>query len=236
MADENTDVPKGDDADDSPAKIADQVARLLEKHGNKPDEAMRQLLDDNFSLRQKRRADREKHEAEIAELKKKLPAEGSVILTGDDAKLWGQLAAAEGGVASFKDTAERAATAEKRLAEIETNIRIKDLAGKGKLNPTVLADCMSRSKLTPDDIEVKDTGTARVPAWKLAVKATGEDGKAVVVPLERYAEQNWADYLPALKVGDPGDGLKSRVEFRHQADVKRTTDMDRAVRQAVHGI
>lgn len=148
-----------------------------------------QLFDENYRLREQRRT----LTAEVDELKKKIPGEGSVVVTAADAQMlesyksYGtpdEVKARSEGFASFEE--------ENKALKLRDSLReVADIGiGGSKLRFSVLED------------RVKAAG-----GLQFVIKEEGRDKRKVAyvkdgdkeLPLEQYAQKNWADYLPSLK-------------------------------------
>lgn len=167
---------------------------ILDRHGRDALRLAEKLADaqnDTFSLREKNRRLRE----ETAALRGRVPADGSVVLSAEDAAAWKayqELGKAEDLKKRLTDS--EGATTE--LTKLRRDAVIRDVADVAKFRASVLAD--------------------RAQGLDLAVREVEENGKkvkrAVVVtdgkdtPLDAYAKEHWADYLPALQLGEQRAG------------------------------
>lgn len=184
-AEGGTPAPAGKEFD-----IDGAVQRLLAKHGN-AERAMGYLLRDNQTYRKKN-----------AELKAKIPAEGTLVLAGDDAKAWdeykslgkaGDLKASLQAALAERDQAKEEAGS---LRRAETYKQAAELHG---YKASVLADLIERKKLP---VEVKDEDVKGKPA-KVAYVKDEVNGKPVETKLTEYVEKNWPDYVPSLLAPPP---------------------------------
>lgn len=199
-------------------EMAEKIARLLDKHSGKPDDAVRELLRDNFKARDGRRADRERHEKELAELRAKLPPDGAVVLTRDEAASIKQYESL-GGLETLSERLARLDVLEKKDAERTWNDRAKQIAERAGYDPDVFAGLLRMPDAPSLDAFEDEKDGAN---WRIRV--VGKDGKE---PLSRFAEKAWAKFLPALKVA----GGKGRPESVVQRSADRTASEDIAVRR-----
>lgn len=179
-------------ASDLRAQLGTQVdeqalMRLLEKQA--------ELLSDNSQLREQRRQLRQ----EVTDLKAKQPAEGSVMLSADDAALLENYRAIGTPDDLSKALTERDDYAG-RLTARERADAIGTAAAAAGYKPSVLASLVGQAALS-----VKDVGDGK-DRKQIAYIADAE-GKEH--RLTDYAEKNWADFLPALAPKQAGDGVGS---------------------------
>lgn len=199
-------------------EMAEKIARLLDKHSGKPDDAVRELLRDNFKARDGRRADRERYERELAELRAKLPSDGAVVLTRDEAASVKQYESL-GGMETLKERLARLDELEKRDAERTWSDRARQIAERAGYDPDVFAGLLRM----PDAPKIEAFEDEKDGAnWRIRV--VGEGGKE---PLGRFAEKVWAKFLPALKAA----GGKGKPESVVQRSAERTASEDIAVRR-----
>lgn len=165
---------------------------LLEKHQKDGVALASTLFDENFKLRESNR-----------ELKKKIPAEGSVVLTGDDAAEYQAFKALDIKADAVKKAMDSLPELEKKNKELAGMESLRELADIGldgsKLKLSVLKDQI-QTKFPDAVISFKDE--------------KDKDGKAVrtafIKKSEKDSEQNFtefanaelADYLPSLKVSN----------------------------------
>lgn len=148
-----------------------------------------QLFDENFRLRE----DKRKLTEAATETAKKLPAEGSIVLTSVEAKAYEEYKAL-GTPVELKTRIDAFPTLEDENKNLKMRDSLREVAsigiGGSKLRFSVLED------------RVKAAGNLQ-----FIVKEEGRDKRKVAyvkdgdkeTPLEQFAEKNWADYLPSLK-------------------------------------
>jgi hypothetical protein len=180
-----------------------------------------QLLAENADLRAKRR----EAEAERDTLKAKVPTEGAVVLTGDDAKLFAELTA-KVPLKDAKSKLDEAETATGKLADLEARDLYRQAADAHGYKPGVLERLARQDGITIAlDREVeRDDGKGNKAKVKVA---SVKDASGQTLPLEEYAQKNWADFQPALTAqgggqqGNPG-GLNF-VPQRGSGDAPRSS-------------
>jgi hypothetical protein len=186
MADSATET-KGPDGKPAEPPVTPDLSKaadgLVAKHGD-PTAALLVLLGENYKARDT-----------VRELKAKLPADGSLVLTGDDAKAWSRYRAA-----GDPKTVEAALTERDAYrTEAEGYRRDKhhaDVAAVAGYKPAVLTRLATTDGLS---LRVDDGKDKLGKPVKLAVVvAKGADDKETVTPLADYAAAHWQDFLPAL--------------------------------------
>jgi hypothetical protein len=145
------------------------------------------LEKENFNYRRDRANLRE----ENAALKAKVPADGAVVLSADDAKAW-EAYKALGKPDDLKNSAKLSQTDAADLARFR-KAEVAEKAGEiAKFKPSLLGRLISADGLTLEFGTEKKDGKD-VPI----VSVKGADGK--LTPLADYAENHWGDALPALQ-------------------------------------
>lgn len=179
----NTDPPAGDKG----ADLVKAVEGLVAKHGDTT-AALRVLLGENYGLRDANR-----------ELKSKLPADGAVILIGDDAKAWGQFRT----LGKFEDVETRLKERDTLDGQVKAHAREKHLAAVAGLHGF---DAEVLTQLAGPDLELRVADrTVNGKAVKVA-QVVGKDDKGaeVLTDLDKHAEAHWAKFLPSLKAVKAG--------------------------------
>jgi hypothetical protein len=148
------------------------------------------LFDENYQLR-----------GQLREAKKSLPAEGSVVLSKDDAAEYEALKAL-GKAADLKKQIEGHATLAEENASLKKRDTLRDVAQVSNFKLSVLEDRDKASGGLEYVLkEEKDkSGEKRKVAY---VKHEGKE-----VPLEQFASEQWADFVPALKAGSDSGQAK----------------------------
>lgn len=139
--------------------------------------------------RRKAEAERDAAKAEVEELQKRTPAEGDVVLKGDDAKRWGELK--ELDLADLKRRAELGdiLAEEKRLTQVAADLGLK---------LSTFTELVQFKQLRIES-ETKE-GEAKARHYALV---KGDDGKDQRVDLMTHLNEAYADWLPALTPGQP---------------------------------
>lgn len=164
------------DVDD---RISAAVQSLIKKHSG-ADEALTLVIKENYDYRERHRQDQEK----ISSLSKKIPTEGSVVLTGDDAKTY-QKMLGEDTIADLKRRLDAGAQAIDETARYKRKDEVRTVAAVMGWNDNVL------NRLVTNDMTFE---VSEKDGEKSAVITVDDK----VLPLEQYANDNWVDFLPAL--------------------------------------
>lgn len=165
-----------------PAPGNDPAAGLrsaLQRHQNDAMALAAQLYSENFQLRERNR-----------QLNAQAPAEGSVVLSREQAAQWTayqQLGAPD----ALQTSLQGAQQATARLAQLERTTLIRSVADAARWDAEVLAQLPGAGELTFEVREIEADGKKRPAAF-----VTPKDGQAT--PIETYAQQHWAKFLPAL--------------------------------------
>lgn len=168
---------------------AETFQKLLEKKNNDATALASQLFDENFQLRTKNR-----------ELSSKIPGDGTVTLTADEAKKWQAYEALGQEPKEIKKSLEKLPTLEKENKELASMETLRELAEVGldgsKLKLSVLKDQLAKypeAVVRFESQKDKDGNESKVAFIKS--KPDGTES-----PFTDFAAQNLSDYLPALKV------------------------------------
>jgi hypothetical protein len=161
----------------APAPPAD-FANLLNRSADATALA-RQLYEDNATARSR-----------IRELEGRVPGEGALVLSAEQAQQWSAYQQLGTDPAALGQQLQQAQQAAADLSRLQRESLVRDVAAVAGFKPAVLAD-----RAGDLEIAVRET-TVNGQAVKQAVAVVnGAD-----VPLADYARQHWADYLPALQV------------------------------------
>jgi hypothetical protein len=168
---------------------AEAFQALLAKHNNDATAVASKLFDENFTLRSEKR-----------DLKSKLPKDGSVVLTGDDAAEYNAFKALNVKAADAKKAIDELPNLQKANKELASMENLRDLAEIGldgsKLKLSVLKDQLARfpdaaiSFKSEKDKEGKEAKVAYIK----------KDGDSKELSFTEFANAELADYLPSLKV------------------------------------
>jgi hypothetical protein len=165
--------------EDQTTNKAEALQKALAKHQGDAMALATFLFSDNYDLREKNR-----------KLKEQIPAEGQMVISKSESEKL-ETYKALGKPDELKTRLEAHATMETENAELKRDGQLRDVAQEAGWKVSVLKD---RDKATGSKLEYffKEEGEQKkkVPYVKT------EQGE---VSLEKYATENWADYLPALK-------------------------------------
>jgi hypothetical protein len=134
----------------------------------------RQLFEENFRYR-----------TELRDLQRQVPAQGAVVLTAEQAQAWTayQQLGAPGDVQ----------TAIQQGKTLKRDLELRDVASAANYSIDVL-----RTLAGELAFEVRDEQKDGKSVKAVYVKADGKD-----IPVETYATQQWAAFLPALQPTPP---------------------------------
>lgn len=185
-------VGSGPEGGESDADIAASFQRLVDRLQT-PDKAAWQLFRENYSQREQLRTAnvaRQAAEAQVAELSKKLPTEGSVALTAEQAAIWQKAISEAGGPEKLPTILEEHKALQVRVAEQERDNVLQSVAAAANVKFEVLKD-LDRSQgglvyaVTPANGTVSAVVAVKTP--------TGD------VDFATFAADKWQHYLPALQ-------------------------------------
>jgi hypothetical protein len=149
------------------------------------------------------------HRQRIRELEQRVPGEGAVVLSGDQAAAW-QTYQGLGAPTDVQQRLTAAEQAQQELAGLRRAEQIRGVAEAAGYRPTVLERLAEGLTLELREEQVEGQA-ARVP-----YVVTGENQAQ---PLTDYAQQHWADFLPALQaqpVGQPAQAPQGGVQYPRQ--------------------
>lgn len=157
--------------------LAQQAANLIQRHGS-PDAALILLMQENFQLRDARR-----------DLERRLPADGAVVLAGDDVKRW-QTYQGLGAPDTIQTALAERDAAKGELTTLQRSKAIADAAQASGYKSSVLERLPKADTL---QFTIKDENENGQTVRRAYVK----DGDTEEL-LTTYAEREWKDFLPAL--------------------------------------
>jgi hypothetical protein len=131
------------------------------------------------------------HRQRIRELEQRVPGEGAVVLSGDQAQAW-QTYQGLGAPTDVQQRLTAAEQAQQELSGLRRAEQVRSVAEAAGYRPTVLERLAEGLTLELRE-EQRDGQTARVPY----VVTKSEQGEQRT-PLAEYAQTHWADFLPAL--------------------------------------
>jgi hypothetical protein len=183
-------------ADEKPDQASDVIAKAIEglmsKHGQDAMTVMRSLQDENYKLREKNRTLKQQFD----DAEKKAPAEGSVVLSKADAERWEKLKAL-GKPEEVEAAIKERDALKTEVAGAKRDQLLRDVSEVEGWNFSVV------KKLAGDlSFEILDTtndkGETRKSAMVLVKNGDSTEKKSAA----NYAETEWKDFLPSLKVGE----------------------------------
>lgn len=166
--------PKPEPVPDLGKLVADAVA----KHGDQT-QALKVFAADLYAAKDDNKA-----------LKAKLPADGALVLTGEDAKAWGAYQSL-GKPSDIRKTIDEHGTLATENATHRRNDELSIVAEKTGVKLPVLKTLAGSLVFGEAKVKGKDGKETTVPTVK--------DGEAEPVPFDEYAAKHWSDFLPALK-------------------------------------
>lgn len=156
--------------------------KLLEKQNGNGVALASQLFDENYQLRVKNR-----------DLTEKLPKDGTVSLTVDDAKRFEAFKALGAEPDAIKASLDKLPELEKQTKELSQMETYREVAAIGGYKVPVLKKLMTEH---PDAVfEIRDQKDKDGKDAKVAFIRNGDKE----LPFAEFAKANFADFLPALQ-------------------------------------
>lgn len=173
------------DKDKAPPPPPDPRAgfeRMAEKYKDDLRGLAEALYRDNYDARERAR-----------KLEERLPRDGSVVLSPEEAKLWSAYRDA-GKPDDLKRIVREHQELSSKVKAQERREDVRKVAGLAGVNPTVL------ERLAPDDLDFipKDEADPKDPKSTRKVVYV-KDGDAEPVSLDRYIDEHWADFKSSLR-------------------------------------
>lgn len=164
--------------------------RLLDRYKNDGIAMAEKLFGENFAYRTQIR----QLEQQVLDVQGKLPAEGSVVLTGADAQTWAAYQAL-GKPDELRQGLEEKTQLQGKLQNMERETTLRNVAETVGYKAGVLAnlDRMAKAEGKALAFDVRET-TVDGKTVKAAFVKDGDKE----LPLTEYASTNWADFMPAL--------------------------------------
>lgn len=186
----------------TPEEIAAQVAQIIARNGNNPQQAITQLINDNRRTRDKLRVVK----SELDAVTKKLPAADAVVLTGDDKKAYDAFKALNLKPEELKTRVDLAAKLEGDKQTGERNEALKKAAeALGYPNQQLFVELVNDKKI---HVEMRD-GIVEGKPVKLPYMRPSADEKAPLILAKDYVATNLAGYVPALNTKPAADSTTS---------------------------
>jgi hypothetical protein len=183
--DPDTGGGSGGGNDDS--RVGDAFQRRLDRTNNDGLLLARELYSENYRERESNRRLRE----QVTELQGRVPAEGTHVLTGDDVARW-QAYTQLGQPTELQQRIEQGQTAIAERDSLSRDKTIREAADATGYKPSVLTTLAEKDKLA---VSVRESNGTR----EAVVTIEGQQP----ILLTAYAEQHWADFLPALQSTQP---------------------------------
>ncbi|HEU4327373.1 MAG TPA: hypothetical protein VFS21_29820 [Roseiflexaceae bacterium] len=161
---------------------------LLARNNNDGIRLAEQLYRENHDLREQRRT-----------LQGQVPAQGAVVLTGDDATAW-QGYRQLGDLTAVQTAIQERATAQGELAKLQRSVTLRDVADLAGYDREVLTTIGGELTYIIKDEQVEGKATKQV-----YVK-DGDQETAIT----KYAEQKWQKFMPSLKLAPATGGAPPR--------------------------
>lgn len=179
-------MPEGDDNKDktppAPAKVSSMVERLVSRHGS-AEAALAIVSSQLIAYEDKATADA----TEIADLRKKVPADGTVVLSPDQRKQWDAFQTLKLTPEQVAEIAKERDTLKGTLSDRDREALARQAATAAGFDPDALVD-LARTKGL--HIEIRD-GTVKENGKDVAKKIPhvrpAADEKAPLVTLTEYA-------------------------------------------------
>jgi hypothetical protein len=193
----------------SGADLATVAAGLLAKSSGDANRVIRRLLKENYDYRQ-----------DINGLKAKLPGEGAVVLSGDEAKNWEKFKA----MGDPKDVAKKLGDGEaaiKDIGDIRLSQGYRDAAEAGGYKPALFERMAKQDGLKVSVKSVEQNGKSVRSAF-----VVGEDGKET--PLKSYVDSEWKDFAAEITAATSAErrGAPPRPDDNPRAPQAGATDED----------
>lgn len=170
--------------------------RLLDRNNSDGIGLARQLFSENYGYRQENR----KLKEELDDLTGKVPDEGALVLSEEEAQAW-KAYQELGDVAEVKQGLEQRTQLQEQLDEAQRTETLRTVAQAAGYKANVLGQLERMARASGKELafelreQTVDGQQVQIPIVK--------DGETEQ-PLPEYAEAQWADFLPALAVADNG--------------------------------
>lgn len=180
--------------------FATQFESYLGRYGADMREAAYQLFRENFRMRDARRG----LEEQLTEVRGQLPAQGSVVLTGDNASRWNEYTATQLTPQQIKEALGERDNLRNEVATARRESTLREVAEVSGFNLKPLARVGSELEYTIKEIDdAKSQGGKRRAAFVVTV---GTDNVRTETPVDEYAREHWDDVLPALTTDGSASG------------------------------
>jgi len=178
------------------------------------------MMTDNFELREKNR----QLKAENEQYKTKIPTEGAIVLTGDDAKLYTEFVALKVKPADITKLQADYQTLQGKVSTAERKEAIATAAKAEGYDATVLGTLVGDLELAVKSV-TEDVGGQSKAVDRAFVRTKGADNTITEQRLAEYVEKNHAKFLPSLTVVEgesegAGSATGATIYPRQQARAK----------------
>jgi hypothetical protein len=177
MAEETKTEPKVEPTPD----LGKLVEAAVAKHGDQTG-ALKAFAADLYAARD-----------DLKAVRAKLPPDGALVLTGDDAKDYGAYRNI-GKPSDLRKVVDEHATLATENAGLKRDQELRGVAEKAGVKHAVLKTLAGALAFGETEIETTKDGK-KLKSTVVTVK----DGEAAPVPFDEYAAKHWGDFLPALK-------------------------------------
>jgi hypothetical protein len=172
------------------AKVLESFNARLAKHTDATQLAQ-QLFTENFSLRE----DKRKLNAKLEAAQGKVPADGSLVLSGEDAKAWEAIKALNLSPDEIKAKLQTSTENEKQLAALKRKELMREVAESEGYKATVLSTLIAAD--IPIEFKEVEKDGKKLKVAHVKVKENGADKD---IALSDYIQTNHVDFLPALRL------------------------------------
>lgn len=187
-----------EDDDDDAEAIQQRFQNLLNQKSGDVNALAFQL----FQEQHKARVQRRKLRREIKDLEEKQPKEGSIVLSGDDAKIYAELTK-DRKLVDVQKLLNDGATQAQELSDLKFRSLVGDAATAHGLKPSVLQElAKSRSlvlEMGETEFEVDKGGGKKEKGRKPAAFVVDAQDPKKKTNLDDYLKTSAADFLPALQ-------------------------------------
>lgn len=192
---QEADKDKGGDGEDT---ALEGMRALLDKHKGDAMAVVGILYNENFRLRESNR-----------QMKDRQAPDGAVVLTGEDVQAWTAYQAL-GKPADLKTAVEERQTLQGKLAGMERETILRNVAEVAGYKPSVLAnlDRIAKAEGKTLAFDVRETQQDGKPVRMAYVKDGDKE-----LPIGDYANANWSDFLPALTAVQGNGQQQSGTRF-----------------------
>lgn len=174
--------------------------RLVARYGS-AEAALARLAEENYEYREEKRTLKE----QLDQATKKLPADGAIVLTGDDAKAFTAFQALNIPLAKVGDVVKERDAAKAQIAERDREAVVREAATlAGFTKPNVLAELAKTKNLHVEIREIDVEKDGKTEKRKVPHVRPADKTDAPLEALDSFAKRELVDFLPALTA--PAEG------------------------------